>query len=357
MASLSDLPPKGGSYRDSRGGSVGGALRDGLRRVAAAPAILAGSFAATLAVSLPLALTIRGMLEAHFGHSLAADAALHGANYEWWQEFAAQATALGTTFVPSIIGFGAVLLNLSNLLDHVPLVATVTGVTGAWLVLSSFLSGGVLDRFARNRPTRGRGFFGACGAHFPAIARLGLVALAMYAFLFAWLHPLIFTTLYPRMAHEVTVERTAFAIRAGAYAVFLSVLFAVNLIVDYARIRIVVEDRRSAIGALLAGTRFVRRNLAGAGGLYLVNGLLFLAAIGLYALAAPGAEKPAWLTLVVGETYVLLRHFLKLTFYASETALFQGRLAHASYTAAPPVEWPESPAAEAIANLSRSAAS
>lgn len=335
--------------------SARGALRDGLRRVAAAPAILAGSFALTLAISLPLAFTVRDMLEAHVGRSLMAEAALRGANYEWWQEFTAQATALGTTFVPSIIGFGAVLLNLSNLVDNVPLLTAVAGVTGAWLVLSSFLSGGILDRFARNRPTRGRGFFGACGAHFPAIARLGLIALALYTCLFYWLHPLLFTTAYPRLTHEVPVERTAFAVRAGLYAIFLWVLFAVNVIVDYARIRIVVEDRRSAIGALLAGTRFVRRNLAVAGSLYLLNGILFLAALALYALIAPGATLPAWLTLIVGETYILLRHFLKLTFYASETALFQARLAHASYTAAPPIEWPESPAAEAIANLSPSA--
>src|SRR5258708_18273442 len=349
-SSSADLPPEGGSYGGARG-----ALRDGIRRVAAAPAILIGSFALTLAISLPLAFAVRDMIEAHLGRSLMAEAALRGANYEWWQEFSAQATAIGTTFVPSIIGFGAVLLNLSNLVDNVPLLTAVAGVTGAWLVLSSFLSGGILDRFARNRPTRSRGFFGACGGHFPAIARLGLIALAIYAVLFSWLPPLLFTWAYPRLTHELPVERTAFAIRAGLYAVFLLALFAVNVIVDYARIRIVVEDRRSAIGALLAGARFVRRNLAAAGSLYLLNGLLFLAAIGLYALVAPRATLPAWLAPLVGEHYLLLPPFLHLTFYASETALFQGRLAHASYTAAPPIEWPESPAAEAITNLSPSA--
>jgi hypothetical protein len=332
------------------------ALRDGLRRAAAAPALLAGSFVLTLALSLPLAFVVRDLLEAHLGPSLAAQAALTGANYEWWQEFSAQATALGTTFVPSIIGFGAVLLNLSNLLDNAPLLTAVAGVTGAWLVVSSFLSGGILDRFARNRPTRGRGFFGACGAHFAAIARLGLIALALYAILFVWLHPLLFTTAYPRLTHAITVERTAFAIRGGLYVVFLAALFSVNAIVDYARIRIVVEDRRSAVGALLAGARFVRRNFAAAALVYLLNGCLFLAAIGLYALAAPGAARPAWLILLAGESYIVLRYFLKLTFYAAETSLFQARLAHASYTAAPAIEWPESPAAEAIANLAAAGA-
>jgi len=39
---------------------------------------------------------------------------------------------------------------------------------------------------------------------------------------------------------------------------------------------------------------------------------------------------------------------MKLQFLSSQTALFQSHLAHASYTAAPVPEWPESPAAEAI---------
>src|SRR5258708_19716804 len=214
-------------------GSSSRALRDGIRRVAAAPAIVAGSFAVTLAISLPLAFAVRDMLEGHFGRSLMAEAALRGANYEWWQEFIAQATALGTTFVPSIIGFGAVLLNLSNLVDNVPLLTAVAGVTGAWLVLSSFLSGGILDRFARNRPTRGRGFFGACGAHFPAIARLGLAALAIYAFLFYWLHPLLFVTLSPWLTHELAFERTAFAMPAALYPIFLPPLLPSTFMVHH----------------------------------------------------------------------------------------------------------------------------
>ena len=41
---------------------------------------------------------------------------------------------------------------------------------------------------------------------------------------------------------------------------------------------------------------------------------------------------------------------MKLLFYASQTAYFQGALAHAAYTASPTVVWPESPAAESIAN-------
>ena len=111
----------------------------------------------------------------------AADRAGDGTNYDWWQEFSAQASGLGTTFVPSIVGFGAVLDNLGGMLDNLPMATTIAGATAAWLVLWSFLSGGVLDRYARMRPTRTAGFFAACGTHFWRFLRLGVLALLVYA--------------------------------------------------------------------------------------------------------------------------------------------------------------------------------
>ena len=157
-------------------------FRDAVRRVNSAPAVLAGMYALTLFVALPLSIALRGMIEAHLGKSLAAETAAAGVNHDWWQEFASQAVALAKTFVPSIIGFGAVLDNLSSLLDNLPLVSTIAGITAAWLVLWSFLSGGVLDRYARGRPTRAHGFFAACGTHIWRFLRLGVFALAAYAY-------------------------------------------------------------------------------------------------------------------------------------------------------------------------------
>jgi hypothetical protein len=122
------------------------------------------------------------------------------------------------------------------------------------------------------------------------------------------------------------------------------------MIADYARVRLVVEDRRSAVGAVLASVRFLRSNAAAVAGVYALNAILFLILVGLYAIAAPGASAPGLVILIVGELYILLRHYLKLAFYASETALFQSRLAHVGYTAAPALVWPESPDAEAILN-------
>src|SRR5918912_1329034 len=95
------------------------ALRDGIRRVNGAPAILLGVWLMTSLVSLPPALGLRSMLGQHLGNSLAAESAADGVNYDWMEEFADQAAGVGATFAPTIIGFGAVLDNLSAVLDNV----------------------------------------------------------------------------------------------------------------------------------------------------------------------------------------------------------------------------------------------
>jgi hypothetical protein len=122
---------------------------------------------------------------------------------------------------------------------------------------------------------------------------------------------------------------------------------AVNVVVDYAKIRAVVEDRRSMIGALVAGARFVVRHPGKTAVLYGLNlGLAGLVAV-LYLLLAPGASAPL-LAFFVGQIYIVLRVIVRLQFMASQTALFQRTLAHAGYVAKPVPQWPDSPAAEAI---------
>jgi uncharacterized membrane protein len=174
------------------------------------------------------------------------------------------------------------------------------GILVEYAIVTAFLFGGVLDRYARARPTRATGFFGACGRHVGAMLRLAAIEIVLYL-----------------AADNVPVLPVA-----------LGIAIAVNIVGVYARVRVVVEDRRSALGAMLASWRFVARN-PGAAIVYTI----WMAPMAILSLYVRGAGP-----------------ILVLPLLASATVFFQSRLAHAGYTAAPPVEWPESPAAEAIAN-------
>ena len=173
-------------------------------------------------------------------------------------------------------------------------------ILAEYVLVGAFLAGGIIDRYARARPTRATGFFGACGRHFGAMLRLAAIEILLYL-----------------VADNLPSWYAAAAIAA-----------VVSLIMLYARVRVAVEDRRSAVGAVLAAARFVARNPAAA-----VVYVLWTAAVLAVARYARGAAP-----------------ILVLPLLASATIFFQSRLAHAGYTAAPPIEWPESPAAEALTN-------
>lgn len=190
----------------------------------------------------------------------------------------------------------------------------------ASVVIWSFAWGGILDRYARNRPTRGRGFFGACGAHFPALLRLGLAMLLIDAGI------------------AMAVGDTTRAI----------VAVAMGMVATFARIRIVVEDRRSALGATLGALRFLWRNPAGIG-LIVVFAILQTVAVVALSFTIDADAQSGWRRAVL-EASIVVPVILILAEHAAGVSLFQARLAHASYTAAPPIAWPDSPAAEAITN-------
>jgi len=324
---------------------------DGIGRVCRAPALLIGVWLATSIVSAPLALDVRDAMERHLGSSLEADAAAAGVNYDWMQEFTSQASGIATTVDPRVIGFGAVLDNLSDFVDNERRPLAVIGAASVYLGLWTFLAGGIIDRYARNRATRAHGFFSASGLFFFRFLRLGLVAGLLYALLFGYVHPWLFDAVYPDLTLDVTVERTVFVVRLALYLVFGVLLGVCNLLFDYAKVRAVVEDRRSMLGATIAAARFIWRYPAGAAALYLLDVVLFAAVLGLYAAAAPGAgssDASMWTGFAIGQLYLAARLWVKLVFWASETSLFQRRLAHAGYVARPAPIWPESPSAEAL---------
>jgi hypothetical protein len=327
------------------------AWRDGFGRVFRAPAVLTGVFAVTLLAALPLALSLRGMIEAHLGRSMVAGAVADGMDYNWWQEFTSQTSGLSDSFSPVIIGFASTLGNISSLLDGQREAFSVAVALSVYLLTWIFLSGGIIDRYARQRQTRAHGFFAAAGVFFWRFLRLGLVAGAAYWFLFSYVHTWLFDDAYTRLTRDIATERGAFLWRVMLYGWFGAALVVVNLVFDYARIRTVVEDRRSVIGALAAALTFVRRRPSRVGGLYTLNGLTFLLLLIVWALLAPGTTGMGlsmWLAVAGTQLFLLVRLLLKLQFVASQTALFQQSVAHASYTAAPEATWPESPAAEAI---------
>jgi hypothetical protein len=315
-------------------------LRDGARRVFRAPVVLIGATLLTASLALPL----HGVLEA--------GARAAGSDYpagQWWRQCAAPATGVSRSLETAVTGCSAQVAGLavSPAVTHPPHPLLIAYLLGCALLLWTFLSGGILDRFARDRPTRSVGFFAACGMYGSRLVRLGLLAALTYWVLFGPVQDLLFGTVFLALVENASPPVQT-AVGLGLYALFGALLGGVGLVFDYARVRAVVEDRRSAIGAVLAGWRFVRRRPLGCAGLYAANSLLLLAALAAVPLVTAGVGVGSLIAALLG---LGARSAGRLLFYAAETAYFQSQLAHAGYVAAPTPRWPESPAAEALERL------
>lgn len=210
--------------------------------------------------------------------------------------------------------------------------ATLAFAIAVWV----FLSGGIIDRLARDSRTGGAGFFAACGACFLPLARLALVGIGACWAVLTWLAPTL-AELAARWGEFVTLV---------LYGVLTATFFGVAVIVDYARVRLVVEDRRSAIGALAASLRLLRARFGPA---LAIQSVFWLVTVGVIAARGVTLEPlaarmavPAYLPLAFAAVELLL----KLSLTGAQVSLYQQTLASAGWVARQPPAWPDAARAE-----------
>ena len=303
-------------------------LRAGLRLVLHTPSLLAWVYFTTLVVALPLALAMKHLLQGSFEGSLVEDSLRQGFDLSWYEEFAAGSSGLGKTFGPWVVGILPVLSNLERLLDG-ELHQVDPAVVGAGIVMVlawSLLLGGILGRFAHEEEPHSRSSFLARGGlFFWRFLRLAVISGLLYGGIFRGigqpLHGWIETA-----TRDTTVERTVIIYTVLAYALVGLLFLAAQLVLDYARIALVVEERRSVLLALVRALGFVKEHHRAVLGLYLLLAAAALLWFLAYAWLAPGPNQSTWtavlLAFSLGQAYLLGRWILKLWFLASQTRLF-----------------------------------
>ncbi len=315
------------------------AIRQGIVRAGSAPALLALLWALNLLVALPFAATLAGSIDDSVSHRLVqrdlAEGAAGGAP-EWFGELEAGSPAGGfeQTFGPGIVGVGAFLKNLDawwsgRLFEP--------GFTGGWGLLAagalyvlawSLLLGGVIDRLAgRGGPAWRlplRELLSAGARFFSRFVRLAVLAGVLYLLVFLgarWLFGMI-----EEAARDVTVERTALLWTLAGVALVVLVLAVVRTAFDYAKVAVVLDDRRSTLGAVLSGFGFVVRHPAKTLGLFAAFAVAGLLLLWLYGVIAPTAGPASWAgvaaAFVFGQLALGTRLALRLATLGGETALY-----------------------------------
>jgi hypothetical protein len=244
--------------------SVGASIRKGLsitRRTGSAVGIL---FLANLAIAALAGYPIYRGIQRFTGLSLMGREMARGFSVDWLTDFA---------------------LNSPGSFDRYATVIVCLGFVS--LALNSILAGGVLTRFKAPDLEYSLGdFLRDTGRYAWRLLRLLVIGLICYWIVLALLNEKL-GQLVDHWTGNWADDRAAFWARLPVSLLVLLGLGFVNLVMDYARVRLVLEEGTGAIQAFLASLGFSLGRLRGAIGVYVVPSFLGLALLGVYRLLFP----------------------------------------------------------------------
>ena len=300
----------------------------GLGRAVAWPRLVAVTWLANLLVALPAAVMLGDRLRRSVGKSEAGERLLEGFDFSWHGEFMSDAEGLERTFEPGRLVTGGWLENLdgwwSGRLFEQP--AAILAFGGLFTLVWILLSAGVVAHYHRP-PQRFRlaEFLADGGGFFFRFLRLSLISAPIYYGIFRlarWLFPSIEDAM-----RDVTAERTVLVYNLLAALVIVVLIATVKMGFDYARIAMVVEERRSSLLAALRGLGFVVRRPLVTWGLLLSFALLGLVLLALRLWLVPGVGQQSILAILavflLGQAFLLARLGLRLGLLAAELALYE----------------------------------
>jgi len=295
--------------------SVGSSIRQGLsitRRSGSAVGIL---FLANLATAALAAFPIWRGIQLFTGSSLMGRELARGFSVDWLTDFAMNSQGSFGRYGMLIVWMGFLSL-----------------------ALNSILAGGVLTRFKAPDLKYSLGdFFRHTGRYAWRLLRLLVIGLICYWIVFKLLNEKLGQWV-DQWTDNWADDRAVFGARLAISLLVVLGLGFVNLVMDYARVRLVLEEGTGAIQAFLASLGFSLGRLKAAIGVYIVPSSLGLALLGVYRLLFPwgfinatiaaGSRVHVPLALaglfVVQQLVMFGRYWFRVATWASEWALYSG---------------------------------
>lgn len=329
------------------------ALRDGFSSLGLNWGLVLVVLATNLTLALVVAAPLAIQLERDLAHTGASGSMMYGFDYEWWEPWSEKQEGPSRNLGPDLLGPGFAFKSLDALVrgqlpaglfpdapetrrgdvdvwskKSADVDPTILGVAVVYMVAQIFLVGGLLGVF---RSPRGgwtvRGLAHGSGFYFGRMFRVSLLALAGAGVVFALNLP--FARWVDDLAREAVSERTALALLLGRHAVLLGALLLVHMVASYARVILVVEDRKSALLASLSSVGFCLRHFFAAAAQYVVVIAVGLVLLGLWTLFDVRFVVTGWKTQLFAlagfEALVATRIALRLGLLASQVELYRVR--------------------------------
>jgi hypothetical protein len=293
-----------------------------------------------------LAVPLAVLVEADLRHRGAAVGMLYGFDYPWWSHWSDTRDGWPASLSPDILGAGFVFRNLELLLKgflpmglflfrlpeasdpvYKGLDPLLFVVGGAYWLVQVLLAGGVLAHLrGESRQWTFRGLLHGAGFYGGRFLRLSLAVLVLDALVFGLNVP--FAHWADGRARAAVSEVAAQSWLLGRHLVLLIALLLVNLVSSYARVIVVLEERSSAVLALVSALSFCARNVWRAAAHLLAVVATGVALVAVWALLdghwTTTGYKTQVVTLVLAQALILGRILLRLALAAGQMDLYRG---------------------------------
>lgn len=286
-------------------------------------------FIINLLFSLLLAIPMYNSLKNSFGYSEAGERMSEGFDYLWWEEFRDDAEGLETTFTPSIIGKGAILNNLQSLVKMeyfvIPSVILALGVL--YIIFHTFLSGGILSTFNQDALKFSmKGFAKGAGSYFFRFFILTLISWIFFIVLFNLLTR-GFKPIMEKISDNSLTEVTPFYLNLLFSTIILFLLLFIQMVFDYARIKIVLEDSRDILKSALEAFGFVLKHPLSTLGLYylifLINIAVTIIYISIKGFIPQSSFPTVFIVFLLQQVFIFSVIWLRCCLYSSQMELYR----------------------------------
>lgn len=197
-----------------------------------------------------------------------------------------------------------------------------------YLLLYIFLNGGIIGRIADVKgKVNLQSFFADCGKYFFRFFRVFLMSILGYALVLGLLFRVI-SWLLNFWKKSASTEWPVIISSNLKFLIAILLFSIVRMFFDYIRIRLVVEDSKKTIQALIGNIFFLRKRFLSAWGLYLLVGLIVVG-LGVAYIAVYQSFSKIGVLFVIGfiwqQIYVFSKMWTKTLFFSTEYKFYKSQ--------------------------------
>ncbi len=201
----------------------------------------------------------------------------------------------------------------------------IYGVTGVYVLILTFYSGGFISIFHFPKKNHVSDFFYGGVKYWYRFTKVLLVSLGFYALVFKF-HALSGDWIHYGYSNSENVLAD-FVLRSLRYLVLLFLIGVIGIISDYTKVLIAIEDRADVFKCIVAGIRFIKRNFNIVFGVFLLVSIMGAGGAVVYNIVAKYVPKAPFyfllLSFILQQMLIIFRLLIRMLFFSTEVYLYK----------------------------------